>query len=103
MFGIGTPELIIILILALVLIGPKKLPEVARAIGKGLGELRKATDGIKNTVNVNKAFHDFMSEDDDNPPDSKPSGKKDGENKAGPHKDSEEKQQGEDHADMNKE
>jgi TatA/E family protein of Tat protein translocase len=84
MFGIGTPELIIILVLALILIGPKKLPEVARAIGKGLGELRKATDGIKNTVNVNRAFHDFMDSDDDTPRSSKTSEGEDKEKTAGP-------------------
>jgi TatA/E family protein of Tat protein translocase len=103
MFGIGTPELIIILILALVLIGPKKLPEVARAIGKGLGELRKATDGIKNTVNVNKAFHDFMDNDDDTPPGPKQSEKRDAKSGPGPHEGQEDGGQDEDRTDAKKE
>ena len=47
MFGIGMPELLLILGLALIVLGPKKLPELARALGKGLAELRRATDEIK--------------------------------------------------------
>jgi sec-independent protein translocase protein TatB len=47
MFGIGMPELLVILGLALIVLGPKKLPELARALGKGMAELRRATDEIK--------------------------------------------------------
>jgi Tat protein translocase TatB subunit len=47
MFGIGMPELLLILALALIVLGPKKLPELARALGKGLAELRRATEEIK--------------------------------------------------------
>lgn len=47
MFGIGMPELILILALALILLGPRRLPEIARALGKGLGEFRRATDDLK--------------------------------------------------------
>jgi sec-independent protein translocase protein TatB len=50
MFGIGMTELLVILGLALILIGPKKLPELARSLGKTLGELRRATDDLKETI-----------------------------------------------------
>lgn len=47
MFGIGMPELLLILALALIVIGPKKLPDIARALGRGLAEFRRATDDLK--------------------------------------------------------
>jgi len=50
MFGIGMPELLVIAALALILIGPKKLPDLAKSIGKTLGELRRATDDVKESL-----------------------------------------------------
>ena len=47
MFGIGMPELLLILALALIVLGPKRLPEIARALGKGMSEFRRATDELK--------------------------------------------------------
>ena len=47
MFGIGFPELLLILALALVVIGPKRLPDIARALGRGFTEFKKATDELK--------------------------------------------------------
>jgi sec-independent protein translocase protein TatA len=51
MFGIGMPELLIILALALIVIGPKKLPDLARSLGRGLAEFKRATDDFKHGVN----------------------------------------------------
>jgi len=50
MFGIGMPELLLILALALVVIGPKKLPDIAKALGRGFAEFRRATDEFKSTL-----------------------------------------------------
>jgi len=47
MFGIGMTELLVILAIALVVIGPKKLPELARSLGKGLAEFRRASTEMR--------------------------------------------------------
>jgi Tat protein translocase TatB subunit len=50
MFDIGMPEMIMIFIVALLVVGPKKLPEIAKALGKGLGDLKKSFQDVKDTV-----------------------------------------------------
>ena len=46
MFGIGWQELLIIAVVALLIVGPKKLPDLAKSLGKGFREFKKATDGV---------------------------------------------------------
>jgi len=55
MFGIGFPELLLILALALVVIGPKRLPDLAKALGRGMAEFRKATDELKRSMREEEA------------------------------------------------
>ena len=50
MFNMGMTEMLIIGAIALIVIGPKKLPDLARALGRGITEFRKATNEIKSTV-----------------------------------------------------
>ncbi len=50
MFGIGLPELIVIAVIALIVVGPKKLPDLAKSLGKGLSEFRRATDDVKENI-----------------------------------------------------
>ena len=50
MFGIGMQEIVLICVIALIVVGPKKMPELARALGKGYGEFRRAFDEMKRNV-----------------------------------------------------
>lgn len=52
MFGIGMPELLLILAVALIVIGPKKLPDLARSLGKAMGEFKKATTELKESIQI---------------------------------------------------
>ena len=55
MFGIGVPELILILIVGLIVFGPGKLPEAGRALGKGLREFKKASNALTQSLNAEPA------------------------------------------------
>ncbi len=57
MFGpLGIPEVIFILVLALLIFGPKRLPEIGRTIGRGMSEFRKASNDLKRTINTELAL-----------------------------------------------
>ncbi len=62
MFGIGLPEMIIIMVIALIVIGPSKLPELARALGKGMAEFRKATQEIKDSLDIDGDIQDIKND-----------------------------------------
>lgn len=62
MFGIGMPELLIIMAVALIVIGPKKLPDMARALGKGMAEFKRATQDLKESISIDDDIKE-MKED----------------------------------------
>src|SRR5215813_1199721 len=50
MFGVGFPELVVILVVALIVLGPQRLPEVARMLGRAYGQLRRASEEFQHTI-----------------------------------------------------
>lgn len=52
MFGIGMTEMVLIAALALIILGPKKLPDLARSLGKGFAEFKRATNELKSTIDL---------------------------------------------------
>jgi sec-independent protein translocase protein TatA len=50
MFGIGLPELVVILAVALIVLGPQRLPEVARMLGRAYAQLRRASEEFQQTI-----------------------------------------------------
>lgn len=50
MFDLGMQELIVVFVVALIVFGPKKLPELGRTLGKGVAELKKALSGVKDQI-----------------------------------------------------
>lgn len=52
MFGIGMTEMILIAAVALVVLGPKKLPDLARSLGKGFAEFKRATNELKSAIDL---------------------------------------------------
>lgn len=58
MFGIGMPELLLILAIALIVIGPKKLPDLAKSLGRAMREFKKATNEFKETLQIDEDMTD---------------------------------------------
>ena len=58
MFGIGMPEMILILAIALIVIGPKKLPDLAKSLGRAMNEFKKATREIKESMDIDGDLKD---------------------------------------------
>ena len=61
--GLGSTELLFILVIALIFFGPRKLPQLARSMGKGLAEFRKASDDFKRTWEREVALETVRAED----------------------------------------
>ena len=61
--SLGVPELLFILVLALLVFGPRKLPEIGRTLGRAMGEFRRATSDLKRTLDV-----ELSSEESSKPP-----------------------------------
>ncbi|VEN72919.1 Sec-independent protein translocase protein TatA / Sec-independent protein translocase protein TatB [Candidatus Desulfarcum epimagneticum] len=83
MFGIGMPEMIMILVIALIVIGPKKLPDLAKSLGRAMGEFKRATSDLKASIDLEgdiKGVEDGPGFPDGSPksPDSEPLENEDG-------------------------
>ncbi len=65
MFGIGMPEMILILAVALIVVGPRKLPELAKSMGKAVGEFKKATTSLKESIDAETKNIKIPSYDND--------------------------------------
>ncbi|MDL1959754.1 MAG: twin-arginine translocase TatA/TatE family subunit [Deltaproteobacteria bacterium] len=59
MFGIGLPELLLILALALIVLGPDKLPQLARQIARYIGELKRASEELKSQLDIESLKKDI--------------------------------------------
>jgi TatA/E family protein of Tat protein translocase len=61
MFGIGMPEMLMILAVALIVFGPKRLPELAKSLGRALGEFRRATSDLKQSIETDTGLDEVRS------------------------------------------
>ena len=62
MFGIGFPELLLIMAIALIVVGPSKLPDLARALGRGYAEFKRATNELKETFEQDETVREIKNE-----------------------------------------
>jgi TatA/E family protein of Tat protein translocase len=65
MFGMGMPEILLILAIALIVIGPKKLPDLAKSMGKAFGEFKRATSDFKQAIDVDNDIRTVKKTFDD--------------------------------------
>ncbi len=65
MFGIGMPELLLLLAIALIVIGPKKLPDLAKSLGRAMREFKKATNEFKETIHIDEDLSEVKKAFDD--------------------------------------
>lgn len=83
MFGIGTTEILVILVVALIVLGPKSLPKIARTLGKGMAEFRRVSTDFQRTINTEIELEDhekrkkaaakrLYGDEEDSPKESKP-------------------------------
>ena len=63
MFGLGIGEILVILVIALIFVGPKKLPGLAKGLGKGMREFQNAMRGISSTIQ-NPLDHEYLKPDE---------------------------------------
>ena len=70
MFGpIGMPELIVIMVIALIIFGPRKLPELGRSLGRSLNEFKRASNELKHTLDEEIRVEEQKSAERQQPPD----------------------------------
>src|SRR4030067_1241745 len=70
MFGIGFQEMLIILVVVLIFCGPKRLPDLAKSLGKGIAEFKKASEEVRK--GIDEAVREAESEEKDSDPGSPP-------------------------------
>jgi sec-independent protein translocase protein TatA len=70
---IGMPELVIIMVIALIIFGPRKLPELGRSIGRSLNEFKRASNELRSTLDEEIRVEEQRSAERQKPPDAAPS------------------------------